>query len=133
MKKKLQEAWLRFKHWLIKKLGGYTVQSVMPSVRYSIRAVNLHAERVVCHRRFDYREFFGRNPTAEEEQDVADRVKDELTYMIVREIIDKGYGVLTCEPDISSYPGSRIYTVTLCIVSPDEWVKTDLGNILSPI
>lgn len=42
------------------------------------------------------------------------------------------YGVLTCEPDRRHGPETIVYTTMLCIVPPNEWMKTNLGNILAP-
>ena len=122
---------LRLRHWLIKKLGGYTEQTILPTARY-LPSVRLNPERVFARGVVNY-------DMLRDDRDgnryIADRMKQELTWKIVEEIVERGFGVLTCEPDWQHGFEQVVYTMTHCIVPPNEWMKTQLGDFVvgSPI
>ena len=119
---------LRLRHWLIKKLGGYTEQTILPMVRYP-PSVRLHPERIYAQARVSF----------EMLQDDRDRyeyftraVRDDLARKLAEEIIARDFGVLTCEPDWQHGIEESVYTMMLCIVPPNEWMKTTLGDCVTP-
>lgn len=119
---------LRLRHWLIKKLGGYTEQKILPAARYTpMPSVRLNPERVVAQGVVNY-------DMLRDERDrnryIADRMKQELTRKIVEEIMAMDFGVLTCEPDWKNGFEQIVYRMTLCVVPPNEWMKTSLGDCM---
>lgn len=124
---KLDELILRLRHWLIKKLGGYTERIIPPAVK-RLPTVTLHPERVYARMDVTYDMIRG---DRERYQYFADRAKQILVEKIVTEIIANDYAVLTCEPDWQYGLEASVYTMMLCIVPPNEWMKTHLGDILA--
>lgn len=119
---------LRLRHWLIKKLGGYTEQTILPMVRYP-PSVMLHPERVCAQARVSYEMLRG---DREGYEYFARMAKSDLVYKMVEEIIARDFGVLTCEPDWQHGIEESVYTMMLCIVPPNEWMKTTLGDCMTP-
>lgn len=128
---KLRKLITSIRHWLIKKLGGYTEQKIPPQVRH-LPSVTLHPERVVSQVRMSYWEAESLLGDAERERLYADRIRRDLTAWMVKKIIEEGLGVLSCEPDLMCGPEGRIYSMAICIVSPNEWMKTSLGDFMAP-
>ena len=124
----MKELILRLRHWLIKKLGGYTEQWTSPVVRYP-PTVRIIPERVYAQARVS-RDMLGDD--RDRWSDFSDRVKRELAYKIVEEIIAKDRAVLTCEPDWQNGPWESVYTMMVCILPPSEWMKTTLGDRIAP-
>lgn len=125
---------LRLRHWLIRKLGGYTEQKVMPQLRYyPMFSTLLKPERVVVNMRLSYRELLFLATEGDKEKFLADRAKDVLVEEMVRKIIEEEYAVLSCEPDMAYGAGGRVYSMAICVVRPNEWLKTCLGEIVDPI
>lgn len=117
---------LRLRHWLIKKLGGYTEQALPPVVRCT-PSVMLHPERVFAQARVSYEML---RDDRDRHEHFARTVKYDLTHKIVEEIMARDFGVLTCEPDWQHGFDQIVYTMTLCIVPPNEWMKTTLGDFV---
>lgn len=124
----MEKLLLRLRHWLIKKLGGYTEQMVPPVVRYT-PSVRILPERVCAQVRIN-------NEMLGDDRDrwggFSERAKQELAWQIVQEIIAKDCAVLTCEPDRQNGPWESVYTMMLCILPPSEWMKTTLGDSMAP-
>lgn len=122
----MKELLLKIRHWLIKKLGGYTEQTILPTVR-CLPSVRLNPERVFARGIVNY-------DMLRDERDmnryIADRMKRELIQKIVEEIVARDFGVLTCEPDWQHGFEQIVYTMTLCVVPPNEWMKTTLGDFV---
>lgn len=124
---------LLFRHWLIRKLGGYTEQKIVQYDRRPPEASTLlHPERVVANMRVNYREVEMLSGSMDREKFLSDRLRSCLVEKAVNEIIKSGYAVLACEPDHLNWPEERIYSLAICIVHPNEWMKTSLGNIMDP-
>lgn len=119
---------LRLRHWAIKKLGGYTEQAVPPILRCP-PSVMLHPERVCVQSKVSYEMLRG---DREQHEYFARMVKRELAQKLVEEIVARDFAVLTCEPDFEYGIETSVYTMMLCIVSPNEWMKTTLGDCVAP-
>lgn len=131
LKERIGKISLRLRHWLIKKLGGYTEQTVMPPIRYPpLPSTLLNPERVIAHMRIDTGDLVRYADDEEIERVWAHHIRQDLTDRIVQEIINRDYGVLTCNPDIEGWPGQRVYSLAVCIVPPSEWMKTGFGDIM---
>ncbi len=107
---------LRLRHWLmaIRVLPTVTLhpKQVFIQVRVSLQMIDLLRDEL------DKEKFF------------AERVKQDLATGIVKKIIEQGDAVFACEPDMAGGPGARIYSMALCIIPANEWMKTDLGSIM---
>lgn len=111
--------------------GGYT-QHIEPTFIIS-PPVTLHPERLFVQKKIEYQMLEHIEGDREREQLLAERVVDGLVEQMVREIIERGDAVLACEPDFSyEQGGPRLYSMSLCIIPANEWMKTQLGDIMSP-
>ena len=123
---KAQKMLLRLRHWLIKKLGGFTEQTVLPPARYP-PSVMLHPERVTAQARVNM-------DVVREDGDrwrfISVRMKEQLIGTVIEEIIKGDYAVLTCDRDISAQGDEAVYTLGVCIMRPNEWMKTSLGDFM---
>lgn len=124
----MKNLFLRLRHWLIKKLGGYTEQAVLPMVRCT-PSVMIQPERVYAQMKVN-------NDMLGDDRDrwggFSEGVKRELAWKIVQEIITNDHFVLTCEPDWQCGPWESVYTMMLCVLPPNEWMKTTLGDRMAP-
>lgn len=118
---------LKIRHWLIKKLGGYTEQYVPQQIRVP-PPVTIRPERVFAQMRVSYEEARG---IRERELLLAERAKNDLTFRLVRELIEKKFVLQTCERDILHGWPENVYTVALCVLPPNEWMKTQLGDFFA--
>lgn len=82
--------------------------------------------------RLNSRDFVDPSNAADVEKSLAELVKTDLAKMIVQEIISNELYAFSCEPDVTSYNGGRIYSMSICVVPPNEWMKTSFGNIMDP-
>lgn len=97
----MKELLLRLRHWLIRKLGGYTEQKAQPALRYyPMFSTLLHPERVTANVRMSYGDVMPFSGDIDREKIFSAEVKEALSREIVDGIIDKGYAVLSCEPDL---------------------------------
>lgn len=126
---KLKDAALKVRHWLIKKLGGYTEQRVPPQVRYP-PPVTLHPERMVIQMRINC-EAFWETAHFDFERFAAERAKEELVFRLAKEMIEKKCVVQTCEQDFSRGLRENVYTIAACFFMPSEWMKTQLGDFIA--
>lgn len=126
MGKKLKRLLLKLRHWLIKKLGGYTEQTVLPPVRYP-PSVMIHPKRVVAQARVNMEMVRG---DRDRWRFISDRMKEKLIGTVIEEIIKEDYAVLTCDRDISAQGDEVVYTLGVCIMRPNEWMKTSLGDFM---
>lgn len=126
MSEKLKALPLRLRHWLIKKLGGYTEQSIPPSVRYP-PSVTLHPERVFAQSRVNMDIVKG---DRERWRFISGRMKERLIGTVIEKIIEEDYAVLTCDRDISQGNDEVVYTLAVCLMRPEEWMKTSLGDFM---
>lgn len=128
MSRAMKNLLLLARHWLIKKLGGYTEQMIPPMVRYP-PSVRLYPERVFAQMRVN-------NELLDDSragwQFFSERAKQELTWALVQEIVKKDYAVLTCEPDWQHGLLESVYTMALCVLPPNDWMKTTLGDFIAP-
>ena len=118
---------LKLRHWLIKKLGGYTEQYVPQQVRVP-PPVTIRPERLFVRMRVSYEEAGG---IPSRELALAERVKGDLTFRLAKELIEKKMVVQTCERDLSRGWPENVYTVSLCVLPPNEWMKTQLGDFFA--
>lgn len=123
----MKELLLKIRHWLIKKLGGYTEQYAPQQIRVS-PPVTIHPERIFAQMRVSYDEAGG---IRERELLLAERVKNDLTFRLVSELIEKKFVLQTCEQDILRGWPENVYTVSLCVLPPNEWMKTQLGDFFA--
>lgn len=129
----IKKLMLRLRHWLIKKLGGYTEQRLPPAVRM-LPPVTMHPERLVVQSRVGYDMFDLLRCSPDKERVFAERIREDLAMGMVKQLVDHGDIVLTCEPDFSYGMGEeRIYQMALCVIPAHEWVKTELGSIVAPV
>ena len=124
--RKAKRLLLKLRHWLIKKLGGYTEQTVLPPARYP-PSVMLHPERVVAQARVNMEMVWGDRGRW---RFISDRMKEKLIGTVIEEIIKEDYAVLTCDRDISAQGDEAVYTLGVCIMRPNEWMKTSLGDFM---
>ena len=123
----MKELLLRIRHWLIKKLGGYTEQYVPQQVRVT-PPVTIRPERLFARMRVSYEEAGG---IPSRELVLAERAKEDLTFRLAKELIEKKMVVQTCERDLSRGWPENVYTVSLCVLPPNEWMKTQLGDFFA--
>lgn len=123
----MKELLLKIRHWLIKKLGGYTEQYVPQQIRVP-PPVTVRPERIFAQMRVSYEEAGG---IRERELLLAERAKNELTFRLVRELIEKKFVLQTCERDLLQGWPENVYTVSLCVLPPNEWMKTQLGDFFA--
>lgn len=123
----MKELLLKIRHWLIKKLGGYTEQYAPQQIRVP-PPVTVRPEMFFAQMRVSYEEAGG---IQERELLLAERVKNELTYRLVREMIEKKFVLQTCERDLLRGWPENVYTVSLCVLPPNEWMKTQLGDFFA--
>lgn len=129
----IKKLMLRLRHWLIKKLGGYTEQRLPPVIR-ALPPVTMHPERLVVQSVVSYDMFDLLECDIDKERFFAERIREDLTMGMVKQLIEHGDVVLTCEPDfLCGAGGARIYQMALCVIPAHEWVKTELGSIVAPV
>lgn len=77
----MKKLWNKFKHWLIKKLGGYTMPLSMPTPKiecYYEKPIALYAEFAVDYNWLD-----------RDERGIEHKIKTHLADRILNELIEK--------------------------------------------
>lgn len=107
---------LKIRHWLIKKLGGYTEQHVenrritaYPS--YQIKPVILRTEMRISH----YMMFSDMT-----EQERYDYFKQRLIQQIAEKIVEDDLTLVSCTDDVPR--GERMYRAELYLIHPHDVV-----------
>lgn len=105
---------LRIKHWLIKKLGGYTEQHVENSriTAYPYKQINpiiLRTEmRIAHHMMF----------SSMTEQERYNFFKQRLAQQIAERIVENNLTLVSCVDDVPS--GERMYRAELYLIHPHD-------------
>lgn len=121
----MKELLLKIRHWLIKKLGGYTEQAVPPPIR-TTPPVYIRPEKVVAQTALSMDMV-----RMEEDRNVLVKyVKERLLERMVKELCEQGYAVTTCEPAFG-FSDTQTYTMTMLVLPPSEWMKTSYGDCMT--
>lgn len=115
---------LKLRHWLIRKLGGYTEQRIVTLPRMG-QAYTLPIDRFTIEKAVDMADI----PPTRKEAAAIQWMKREFAEKTAKKIVEDA-GVMSCRPVC---PGSslRIYRMTVCFVSPQYWLKTAFGDVES--
>lgn len=105
---------LKFKHWLIKKLGGYTEQQVI-NQRIDVHSHQFQPVVLRANTRMDLRLLLNGNVP---KQDICDRIIQELGRKLADEIIEKRLFVIDSEDD--HYSNARIYQAEIFLIHPHD-------------
>lgn len=95
MKKKLTGILLKVKHWLIRALGGYTMQSI-ETENYFVRSLPIQPQRYRAACFFDRSQFYAMHG-ADAERELYSLYMERITNQIVRDLLDQRMIQFSCE------------------------------------